>query len=129
MPPNNFGAARAATKKRKLAALDKAALLAPVASTSAPPAAAPAARPPKRRLERAVNLKWRNVVLPSEIGFDEDGGMLELDEIEGVNVVYNEGRIQFEVGWGGGRQGGGANAREDGADDLIACCGGCAGEG
>lgn len=104
---NNFGAARAASKKRKLAALDKAALLAPVGSTSAP-SDPPGPRPKKTRVERAVNLKWRNVVLPSEIGFDEDGGMLELDEIEGVDVVYKDGRIQFEVSTeSGSGQGGG----------------------
>ena len=43
------------------------------------------------------DLGWKSIVLPAELGFDDDGGLLELDEVEGVDVVYEDGRVAFKV--------------------------------
>ncbi|KAM0753840.1 P-loop containing nucleoside triphosphate hydrolase protein [Meredithblackwellia eburnea MCA 4105] len=105
----NFGAARAAAKKRKLA--KEAKLEAANASTTAiedqqppqadgPPSKKLKKHPKERRTrtEHAGNLKWKSITLPSEFGFDEEGGLLELDEVEGVDIVYGEdGRLVFKV--------------------------------
>lgn len=101
---NNFGAARAAAKKRKLAHA-AADLLAPPAPARATPVDEAAKeqkdgeRPAKKtRTEQISNLKWKSIVLPSEFGFDEDGGLLELDEVEGVDVCYGaDGILTFGV--------------------------------
>lgn len=53
--------------------------------------------PTKFRNAAPSALDWKNIHLPGELGFDEDGGLLELDEIEGVDVVYEDGRVQFKV--------------------------------
>ncbi|SGY73122.1 BQ5605_C005g03263 [Microbotryum silenes-dioicae] len=62
---------------------------------------APTAAEPKpvstKRTERAANLAWKSIALPSEFGFDEDGGLLEVDEVEGVEVVYGAAGVQFQV--------------------------------
>ncbi|KAI5479656.1 DEAD (asp-glu-ala-asp) box containing, RNA helicase [Pseudohyphozyma bogoriensis] len=96
---HSYAAARAASKKRKLAAMaNKSAEPAPIASTSK--ASAKAAAAPKVRTTKEVkpgSLSWKSIVLPSEFGFDEDGGLLELDEVEGVDVVYGDGMITFRV--------------------------------
>ncbi|GAA6016893.1 hypothetical protein JCM11491_006904 [Sporobolomyces phaffii] len=52
---------------------------------------------PKFRNATTSTLDWKNIQLPGELGFDEDGGLLELDEIDGVDVVYEDGRVQFKV--------------------------------
>ncbi|GAA5843932.1 hypothetical protein JCM3766R1_006108 [Sporobolomyces carnicolor] len=52
---------------------------------------------PKFRNAAPSALNWKNIHLPGELGFDEDGGLLELDEIDGVDVVYEDGRVQFKV--------------------------------
>jgi hypothetical protein len=52
---------------------------------------------PKFRNATTSTLDWKNIQLPGELGFDEEGGLLELDEIEGVDVVYEDGRVQFKV--------------------------------
>ena len=94
-PPrmSNYGAARAASKKRKLAqALSAPAPALPSASVL--PIAAPAK---KTRIEKASNLNWSSIVLPSEFGFDEAGGLLELDEVSGVEVIYGDGLVTFRV--------------------------------
>lgn len=50
------------------------------------------------RITRKIGgLPWKNIVLPSELGFDEDGGLLELDEVEGVQVLYGSGLVTFTV--------------------------------
>ncbi|KAL8292938.1 hypothetical protein RQP46_000632 [Phenoliferia psychrophenolica] len=101
---NNFGAARAAAKKRKLAHAAQAADADAVAEAPAAPvlksksSSRPAPVERKTRTEQISNLKWKSIVLPSEFGFDEDGGLLELDEVEGVDVCYGEdGRLTFGV--------------------------------
>lgn len=95
---NNFGAARAAAKKRKLAHA-AADLLAPRAPTDESAPVVDEAPPAKKtRTEHLSNLKWKSIVLPSEFGFDEDGGLLELDEVEGVDVCYGaDGILTFGV--------------------------------
>ncbi|KAG6841095.1 hypothetical protein C0991_001902 [Blastosporella zonata] len=46
-------------------------------------------------------LAWKTVVRPQEAGLDGDDGILELEEIEGVDVIYEEGAggrvIKFAV--------------------------------
>ncbi|KAK4053043.1 ATP-dependent RNA helicase [Microbotryomycetes sp. JL201] len=61
--------------------------------------AATCARPPKKKTARPLSkLKWSRVALPStEIGFSEDGGMLELEEVDGVDVVYGDAGVTFEA--------------------------------
>jgi ATP-dependent RNA helicase DDX24/MAK5 len=99
---SNYAVARAASKRRKLAH--------PLPPPSATPSTTDSksksknkstvlsSRPAARtRTERASNLAWKNVVLPSEFGFDEEGGLLELEEVEGVEVVYGEGLVTFRV--------------------------------
>jgi len=55
---------------------------------------APADKPIKKRRTYADaaldDLDWRVVFRPSEAGVHEEGGMLLLEEVEGVNVVYEE---------------------------------------
>lgn len=55
---------------------------------------APADRPIKKRRKRADaalnDLDWRVVFRPSEAGVHEEGGMLLLEEVEGVDVVYEK---------------------------------------
>lgn len=98
---SNFAAARAASKRRKLAH--------PVVATAAQPKSsskgskgsrssnALSSLPVRTRTERAANLAWTNVVLPSEFGFDEEGGLLGLEEVEGVDVIYADGVVTFRV--------------------------------
>ncbi|GAA6059528.1 hypothetical protein JCM10212_006026 [Sporobolomyces blumeae] len=92
---HQFAALRA--KKRKLSASSRTEGSAPAASTrsSGPTASRKAAA--KYRTATPATLNWSNIQLPAELGFDEDGGLLELDEIEGVDVVYEDGRVQFKV--------------------------------
>lgn len=95
---SNYAAARAASKRRKLAH--------PALPLPTPPPASAASskskfkkpeKSTKTRTERAGNLAWKNVVLPSEFGFDEEGGLLELEEVEGVEVIYGDGLVTFRV--------------------------------
>lgn len=55
---------------------------------------APAENPVKKRRKHADTaldeLDWRVVFRPSEAGVYEEGGMLLLEEVEGVDVVYEE---------------------------------------
>lgn len=44
-------------------------------------------------LTSASNLRWKKVSRPSQAGYgalDHEGGILELEEVEGVEVVYEE---------------------------------------
>jgi ATP-dependent RNA helicase DDX24/MAK5 len=82
----HFSALRA--KKRKLG---------PSTSKSASKTSSSLKAAPKFRNATPATLDWKNINLPGEFGFDEDGGLLELDEIEGVDVVYEDGRVQFKV--------------------------------
>lgn len=92
MPGNNhFAAIRA--KKRKVDAAN------PPLPTPTPSSLPVVPLKPReiRKEQRVGNLAWKNIVLPSELGFDEDGGLLELDEVEGVDVVYADGRVSFQA--------------------------------
>ena len=55
---------------------------------------APADKSVKKRRKSADaaldDLDWRVVFRPSEAGVHEEGGMLLLEEVEGVNVVYED---------------------------------------
>ncbi|GAA5993561.1 hypothetical protein JCM5350_002806 [Sporobolomyces pararoseus] len=82
----HFSALRA--KKRKLG---------PSSSKSTSKSSSSLKAAPKFRNATPATLDWKNVQLPGELGYDEDGGLLELDEIEGVDVVYEDGRVQFKV--------------------------------
>ena len=90
---NNFGAARAASKKRAL----KKQKLGHDEPTPLPTPKSLPPPPPTRISKKIGQLKWQNIVLPSEIGFDEDGGLLELEEVDGVEVVYADGVVSFRV--------------------------------
>ena len=90
---SNYGAARAASKKRKLAQ----ALSAPTPAVPTVPSLPAAAPIKKTRIEKASKLNWSSIVLPSEFGFDEAGGLLELDEVSGVEVIYGDGLVTFRV--------------------------------
>lgn len=107
MPLNPHAAARLRAKKRGRSS-SSAASPHNTASTdqtksseaAADAAAATDAAPPKaKRLRTAASkdLGWRSIVLPAELGFDDDGGLLELDEVDGVDVVYEDGRVAFKV--------------------------------
>lgn len=87
---NHFAAIRA--KKRKADAANPKPKAAPVEAVAR---AAP--KPLRKKEQRVGALDWKNIVLPSEFGFDEDGGLLELDEVEGVDVVYADGKVSFQV--------------------------------
>ncbi|KAH7103887.1 DEAD-domain-containing protein [Auriculariales sp. MPI-PUGE-AT-0066] len=54
--------------------------------------------PAAKRTKRATlhELAWRSVARPSEAGLDEYGDVLELEEVEGVDVIY-EGDGDFKV--------------------------------
>lgn len=81
---SNFAAARAASKRRKLAH--------PVTAVPAPTAVIPVkSKSFPTKSVKLGNLTWKNVELPSEFGFNEDGGLLGLEEIEGVEVFYGDG--------------------------------------
>ena len=90
---SNYGAARAASKKRKFAQ----ALSAPMPAAESAPALPVAVPSKKTRIEKASNLNWSSIVLPSEFGFDEAGGLLELGEVSGVEVIYGDGLVTFRV--------------------------------
>lgn len=99
MSPSNAHFAALRAKKRKAAGNDTKSTD-PVASTSASSSASSLKQQQQqRRKERRLGaLNWHNIALPSEIGFDDAGGLLELDEVEGVDVVYGaDGRISFQV--------------------------------
>ncbi|GAA5952011.1 hypothetical protein JCM21900_000114 [Sporobolomyces salmonicolor] len=85
----HFAALRA--KKRKLAHSK------PAATSSSNPPASSSKLPPAFRTATPGTLPWKSIVLPTELGFDEDGGLLELDEVEGVDVVYGDGAVTFKV--------------------------------
>lgn len=103
MPMNAHAAARLRAKKR--ARSSTTAELANGTASSARASAAAAtpvasALPKAKRMRTAApkDLGWKSIVLPAELGFDDDGGLLELDEVDGVDVVYGEdGRIAFQV--------------------------------
>ena len=57
----------------------------------------------KPRIDRNLeNLPWKQSRRPLETGLDADDGILELEEVEGVEVVYeitDSGRVaKFRVG-------------------------------
>ncbi|KAK4058750.1 ATP-dependent RNA helicase [Microbotryomycetes sp. JL221] len=92
-----FAAARA--HKRKLKQRQAPSDVLPAASTSISNAAARVSTTPKKKTAKPLSaLRWSKVKLPStEIGFNDDGGMLELEEIDGVDVVYGDSGVTFEV--------------------------------
>ncbi|GAA5885370.1 hypothetical protein JCM6882_009590 [Rhodosporidiobolus microsporus] len=92
MPLNTHAAARLRAKKRGR----------PSSSSSSTAASSSKSRPtpkpkPTFREKRAGDLQWKKLTLPAELGFDDDGGLLELDEIEGVDVAYEDGRVVFKT--------------------------------
>ena len=88
MSSHHYSAARHNKRKRQPPSSQPAAL-----SSVPTPAPAPARR------ERLSNLPWKSLSLPSEITFDDEGGLLELDEVDGVDVVYDDnGVLSFQVG-------------------------------
>lgn len=106
----NYGAARASAKRRKLSKAAATSAFEPeedLALAETTPASTssdkkdkrvkPSAIEHKRKTLQIGGLPWKNIVLPSELGFDEDGGLLELDEVEGVQVVYGAGLVTFTV--------------------------------
>ncbi|BGP22772.1 DEAD (asp-glu-ala-asp) box containing, RNA helicase [Rhodotorula toruloides] len=88
MPLNAHAAARLRSKNRGSSSSRTASST--IASTSAQKAA-------RFRNAAPKDLRWKSIVLPAELGFDDDGGLLELDEVEGVDVVYEDGRVAFKV--------------------------------
>jgi len=56
---------------------------------------------PKSRHLTINDLPWKSVSRPSDTGLGEDDGILELEEVEGVEVVYEDtdvGRVvKFNV--------------------------------
>lgn len=96
-PPGSAHFAALRAKKRKAAAGAQS----KVSTTGHPTVSESGVSRPatRRRKERRLGaLDWHNIALPSEIGFDDAGGLLELDEVEGVNVVYGtDGRVSFQV--------------------------------
>ncbi|SCV69134.1 BQ2448_2154 [Microbotryum intermedium] len=97
-------------KKRKLDALatssapERTGVTSPVNASASAPASKPkpattttTTTTTTKRTERAANLAWKSIALPSEFGFDEDGGLLEIDEVEGVDVVYVAAGVQFRI--------------------------------
>ncbi|BGP30029.1 ATP-dependent RNA helicase [Rhodotorula toruloides] len=92
MPLNAQAAARLRSKKRSSSSSRTA------SSTTASPAPSTSSRKAARFRDAAPkDLRWKSIVLPAELGFDDDGGLLELDEVEGVDVVYEDGRVAFKV--------------------------------
>ncbi|GAA5956239.1 hypothetical protein JCM10213_000983 [Rhodosporidiobolus nylandii] len=88
MPLNAHAAARLRAKK------------AGRSSSKPAPAGAASTTPkpkPSFREKRAADLQWKKLTLPAELGFDDDGGLLELDEIEGVDVQYEDGKVVFKT--------------------------------
>ncbi|GAA5888988.1 hypothetical protein JCM5296_002767 [Sporobolomyces johnsonii] len=85
----HFAALRA--KKRKLAHSKSA------ATSSSKPSTSSSKLAPTFRTATPGTLPWKSIVLPTELGFDEDGGLLELDEVDGVDVVYGDGAVTFKV--------------------------------
>ncbi|KIK56881.1 hypothetical protein GYMLUDRAFT_46776 [Collybiopsis luxurians FD-317 M1] len=61
----------------------------------------PSRKKPKIRHENADSLPWKIVSRPVESGLDGDDGILELEEVEGVEIIYEEterGRVaKFNV--------------------------------
>ncbi|BGP37829.1 ATP-dependent RNA helicase [Rhodotorula kratochvilovae] len=89
MPLNQHAAARLRAKKRGSSS-SKPARTAPASNPSAKPA-------PTFRHTATKDLQWKKLVLPAEIGFDDDGGLLELDELDGVDIEYQDGKAVFKV--------------------------------
>ncbi|GAA5996125.1 ATP-dependent RNA helicase [Rhodotorula paludigena] len=95
MPLNPHAAARIRQKKRGLAPSSRRTAS---SQPDASPAASSAPRPAKRTRTVPTNqLQWKKLVLPAEIGFDDDGGLLELDELEGVDIAHEDGKVVFKV--------------------------------
>lgn len=94
MPLNPHAAARLRSKKRGAPSTRTASSSASASATGskAQPTAQPRFRPTATK-----DLQWKRLVLPAEIGFDDDGGLLEVDEVEGVDVVVEDGRAVFKV--------------------------------
>ncbi|BGP06000.1 ATP-dependent RNA helicase [Rhodotorula toruloides] len=92
MPLNAHAAARLRSKKRGSSSSRTA------SSTTASPAPSTSSKKAARFRDAAPkDLRWKSIVLPAELGCDDDGGLLELDEVEGVDVVYEDGRVAFKV--------------------------------
>ncbi|GJN88616.1 hypothetical protein Rhopal_001582-T1 [Rhodotorula paludigena] len=95
MPLNPHAAARIRQKKRGLAPSSRRTAS---SQPDASPAASSAPRPAKRTRTVPTNqLQWKKLVLPAEIGFDDDGGLLELDELEGVDIAHEDGKVVFKA--------------------------------
>ncbi|GAA5848483.1 hypothetical protein JCM8547_004527 [Rhodosporidiobolus lusitaniae] len=89
---NPHAAARLRAKKRGLPSSSTA------SSSARPSSSSRLGKPaPKFREKRAADLQWKKLTLPAELGFNDDGGLLELDEIEGVDVQYEDGKVVFKT--------------------------------
>ena len=62
---------------------------------------APAVKKRKVQIDSVDKLAWKKVSRPKVSGFEGDDGIIELEEIDGVDVVFEEketGRVaRFEV--------------------------------
>ena len=48
---------------------------------------------PSSSVTSAANLRWRKVPRPSQASYgalDHEGGIMDLEEVEGVEVIYEE---------------------------------------
>ena len=51
----------------------------------------PSTRKKQKRVVNSLNdLAWKSVSRPGKLGFEGDDGILELEEVEDVEVVYEE---------------------------------------
>lgn len=91
MAPRNAHFAASRVKKRKQRS-DEPEAPAPVLNDARDPVLA---RPKKSKPLGA--LRWRSVQLPAEVAFGDDGGLLELEEVDGVDVVYGDTGITFQA--------------------------------
>ncbi|KAM0792433.1 hypothetical protein ACM66B_005110 [Microbotryomycetes sp. NB124-2] len=98
-PASNKQFAAARARKRKLKQQQQQERQEQVGDAVEQPA--PRQSPKKKTARPLSQLRWSRVSLPStEIGFSEDGGMLELEEVDGVDVVYGDAGVTFEVAQG-----------------------------
>jgi ATP-dependent RNA helicase DDX24/MAK5 len=87
---NPHAAARLRAKKRPSSSSSTSSKKRPSSSSQPKPL-------PAFKEKRAADLEWKKLTLPAELGFDDDGGLLELDELDGVEVTYENGKVVFKV--------------------------------
>ncbi|GAA5968135.1 hypothetical protein JCM11641_003744 [Rhodosporidiobolus odoratus] len=91
MPTNSYAFARLRAKKKGTTSSSSRTNKSSTTSTTS-------AKPqPTFKERRAADLNWKQLTLPAELGFDDDGGLLELDEIEGVDIAYEDGKVVFKT--------------------------------